>query len=71
MIGPAGQAGQLREDELPAIRVMVPAAADRRRFRDDLALDDVGFDSRRTAMLVWHDRYPIGRGYPIGGWARS
>src|SRR6202035_4274270 len=51
---------------LPAIRVIVPAAAGGHRFGDDLDLDDVGFDDRRTPMLIWHDRYPIGRGWRSG-----
>jgi hypothetical protein len=66
MISPAGEIGHLRDDELPAIRVIVPAASGARRFGDDLDLDDVGFDGRLTPMLIWHDRYPIGRGWRSG-----
>ena len=27
---------------------------------------DVTFDDNRTAMLVWHERYPVGRGSRSG-----
>ena len=66
MTPPAGEIGQLRNEELPAIRVIVPPDTRGRLFADDLDPGDVVFDRRLTAMLVWHERYPIGRGWRSG-----
>ncbi len=66
MVNPAGDAGQLRDEELPAIRVIVPAAREGRWFPGDLDLDGVSFDGNLTPMLIWHDRYPLGRGWRSG-----
>lgn len=66
----AGEIGQLRDEELPAIRVIVPPDARGRLFADDLDPGAVVFDGRLTAMLVWHERYPIGRGWR-SGWVLS
>ncbi len=63
MADPAGEIGQLRDEELPAVRVIVPADPGGRTFDDDLAPGDVIFDGNRTPMLVWHERYPA------GGWS--
>ena len=41
-----------------------------RTFPDDLDPGDVVFDRKLTAMLVWHERYPIGRGWR-SGWVLS
>jgi hypothetical protein len=70
MTSPAGEIGQLRDDELPAIRVIVPPDTEGRLFADDLDPGDVVFDGKLTAMLVWHERYPIGRGWR-SGWVLS
>jgi hypothetical protein len=67
---PAGEIGQLRAEELPAIRVIVPADPDGRLFSDDLGPGDVVFDGKLTPMLVWHERYPLGRGWR-SGWVLS
>ena len=66
MANPAGEIGQLRDEELPAVRVIVPADPGGRTFDDDLAPGDVTFDGNRTPMLVWHERYPVGRGSRSG-----
>ena len=34
--------------------------------RDDLAPGDLVFDGKRTPMLVWHEHYPVGRGWRSG-----
>jgi hypothetical protein len=39
-------------------------------FDDDLDPGDVVFDGNRTPMLVWHERYPVGRG-SRSGWVLS
>ena|SRR5581483_4040094 len=70
MTPPAGEIGQLRNEDLPAIRVIVPPDTRRRLFADDLDPGDVVFDGQLTAMLVWHERYPIGRGWR-SGWVLS
>jgi len=70
MTPPAGEIGQLRDDELPVIRVIVPADPAGRVFPDDLDPGDVVFDHRLTPMLVWHERYPLGRGWR-SGWVLS
>jgi hypothetical protein len=67
---PAGEIGQLRDEELPAVRVIVPADPGGRLFSDDLGPGDVVFDGKRTPMLVWHERYPLGRGWRKG-WVLS
>jgi hypothetical protein len=66
----AGQIGHLRDEELPALRVIVPPDPGGRVFEDDLDPGDVAFDGNRTAMLIWHDRYPLGRGWR-SGWVLS
>jgi hypothetical protein len=70
MAEPTGQIGQLREDERPAVRVIVPPDPDGRVFEDDLDPRDLVFDGNLTPMLVWHERYPIGRGWRKG-WVLS
>jgi hypothetical protein len=67
---PAGEIGQLRDEGLPAIRVIVPPDPEGRLFQDDLDHGDVVFDSNLTPMLVWHERYPVGRGWRTG-WVLS
>src|SRR5579864_1806387 len=57
---PTGKIGQLREEELPVVRV----------FEDDLDPGDLVFDGKLTPMLVWHERYPVGRGWR-SGWVLS
>ena len=66
MAQPAGEIGHVRDDELPAVRVIVPPDPGGRLFADDLGADDVVFDTSLTPMLVWHERYPIGRGWRSG-----
>jgi hypothetical protein len=66
MVKPAGEIGHLRDEDLPAIRVIVRPDLGSRAFPDDLDPDDVVFDGRRTAMLIWHDHYPVGRGWRSG-----
>jgi hypothetical protein len=66
MSKPAGEIGQLRDEELPAVRVIVPPDRSGRVFEDDLDPADVVFDGNRTAMLVWYERYPLGRGWRSG-----
>ena len=70
MANPTGEIGQLRDEELPAVRVIVPADPSGRVFDDDLGPGDVTFDGNRTPMLVWHERYPVGRGWR-SGWVLS
>jgi hypothetical protein len=70
MSTPAGDIGQLRDEELPAIRVVVPPDPGGRLFSDDLDPDDVVFDGNLTPMLIWHERYPVGRGWR-SGWVLS
>jgi len=70
MANPAGEIGQLREEELPVVRVIVPPDPGGRVFPDDLDPGDLVFDARRTPMLVWHERYPVGRGWR-SGWVLS
>ena len=66
----AGEIGHLRDEELPAVRVIVPPDLSGRVFEDDLDPGDVVFDGNRTAMLIWHERYPLGRGWR-SGWVLS
>jgi hypothetical protein len=70
MADPAGEIGRLRDEQLPAVRVIVPPDPGGRVFDDDLAPGDVVFDGSRTPMLVWHERYPVGRG-TRSGWVLS
>jgi hypothetical protein len=63
---PAGEIGQLRDEGLPAVRVIVPPDLSGRLFQDDLDPGDVVFDRHLTPMLVWHERYPVGRGWRTG-----
>jgi hypothetical protein len=67
---PAGEIGQLREEELPVVRVIVPPDPGGRLFEDDLDPGDLVFDGNLTPMLVWHERYPVGRGWR-SGWVLS
>src|SRR5260370_7757036 len=62
MSKPAGEIGHLRDEELPAVRVIVPPDLSGRVFEDDLHPGDVVFAGNRTAMLIWHERYPLGPG---------
>ena len=66
----AGEIGQLRDEGLPAIRVIVPPDHSGRLFPDDLDPGDVIFDGKLTPMLIWHERYPVGRGWR-SGWVLS
>lgn len=66
----AGEIGQLRDEALPAIRVVVPPDPSARRFQDDLDPGDVVFDGNLTPMLIWYERYPVGRGWRTG-WVLS
>jgi hypothetical protein len=70
MTNPTGEIGQLREEELPVVRVIVPPDPSGRVFVDDLDPGDLVFDGKLTPMLVWHERYPIGRGWR-SGWVLS
>jgi hypothetical protein len=67
---PTGEIGWLREEELPVVRVIVPPDPSGRVFEDDLDPGDLVFDSKLTPMLVWHERYPVGRG-SRSGWVLS
>jgi hypothetical protein len=66
MAHPTGEIGQLRDEELPAVRVIVPPDPSGRVFEDDLDPADLVFDGKLTPMLVWHERYPVGRGWRSG-----
>ena len=66
MASPTGEIGQLRDEELPAVRVIVPPDPSGRVFEDDLDPADLVFDGKLTPMLVWHERYPVGRGWRSG-----
>ena len=66
MINPSGEIGQLRDEELPAIRVIVLLALGGRMFQDDFDLGDVESGGSLMPMLIWHDRYPVGRGWRSG-----
>ena len=66
MANPAGEIGQLRDEELPAIRVIVPPNRSGRLFADDLYPGDVVFDGNLTPMLIWYERYRVGRGWRSG-----
>jgi hypothetical protein len=70
MANPTGEIGRLRDEALPAVRVIVPPDPGGRVFDDDLDPVDVVFDGNRTPMLVWHERYPVGRG-SRSGWVLS
>jgi hypothetical protein len=70
MANPTGEIGQLREEELPVVRVIVPPDLSGRVFEDDLDPGDLVFDGKLTPMLVWHERYPVGRGWR-SGWVLS
>jgi hypothetical protein len=67
---PTGEIGQLRDEALPVVRVIVPPDRSGRMFEDDLDLSDLAFDGKLTPMLVWHERYPVGRGWR-SGWVLS
>jgi hypothetical protein len=67
---PAGEIGKLREEELPVIRVIVPPDPRSRVFEDDLDSAGLVFDGKLTPMLVWHEYYPVGRGWR-SGWVLS
>jgi hypothetical protein len=66
MANPPGEIGQVRDEELPAVRVIVPPDPGSRLFEDDLDPGDLVFDGKLTPMLVWHERYPVGRGWRSG-----
>ncbi len=70
MPNPPGEIGHVRDEELPAIRVIVPPDPSGRLFADDLDPGDVVFDASLMPMLVWHERYPVGRGWR-SGWVLS
>lgn len=67
---PTGEIGQLRDEALPVVRVIVPPDRSGRVFEDDLDPGDLVFDGKLTPMLVWHEHYPIGRGWR-SGWVLS
>ena len=52
MSKPRGEIGHLRDEELPAVRVIVPPDLSGRVFEDDLDPGDVVFDRNLTAMLI-------------------
>jgi hypothetical protein len=66
MAKPTGEIGRLRDEDLPAIRVIVPPDVGSRAFQDDLEQGEIVFDDRATPMLVWHDHYRLGRGWRSG-----
>jgi hypothetical protein len=66
MAKPSGEIGQLRDEDLPVIRVIVRPDVGSRAFSDDPDRDDLVFDRRLTPMLVWHDHYRLGRGWRSG-----
>jgi hypothetical protein len=70
MANPTGEIGQLRDEALPVVRVIVPPDRSGQVFEDDLDPTDLVFDRKLTPMLVWHERYPIGRGWR-SGWVLS
>jgi hypothetical protein len=70
MHDPAGEIGRLREEELPVVRVIVLPDPRGRVFEDDLDPAGLVFDGKLTPMLVWHERYPVGRGWR-SGWVLS
>jgi len=70
MTNATGEIGQLREEELPVVRVIVLPDPSGRVFEDDLDSGDLVFDGMLTPMLVWHEHYPIGRGWR-SGWVLS
>jgi hypothetical protein len=70
MANPTGEIGRLRDEELPAVRVIVPPDPSGRVFSDDLGPGDIVFDGNRTPMLVWRERHPVGRG-SRSGWVLS
>jgi hypothetical protein len=70
MPNPAGEIGKLREEELPVVRVIVLPDPRSRVFEDDLDPAGLVFDSKLTPMLVWHEHYPVGRGWR-SGWVLS
>lgn len=70
MANPAGEIGQLRDEELPVVRVIVRPDPSGRVFEDEPEPGDLAFDGKLTPMLVWHERYPIGRGWR-SGWVLS
>jgi len=48
MANPEGEIGQLREEELPVVRVIVPPDLSGRVFEDDLDPGDLVFDGKLT-----------------------
>jgi hypothetical protein len=70
MTDPGGEIGVLREEELPVVRVIVLPDPRGRVFEDDLDPADLVFDGKLTPMLVWHEHYPVGRGWR-SGWVLS
>ena len=49
MANPTGEIGRLREEELPAVRVIVPPDPGGRMFEDDLGPGDLG----RVSKVSW------------------
>ncbi len=66
----AGEIGQLLDEELPVVRVIVPHDLSGPVFEDDLDPGALIFDGKLTPMLIWHERYPVGRGWR-SGWVLS
>ena len=52
MANPTGEIGQLRDEELPVVRVIVPPDLRGPVFEDDLDPGDLVSDGKRTPMLV-------------------
>ena len=52
--------------EIGQLRVIVRPDPSGRVFEDDLDPGDLGFDGKLTPMLVWHEHYPVGRGWRSG-----
>jgi hypothetical protein len=66
MANQPGELGQLRDEQRPVVRVIVPPDPGGRVFEDEMDPGDLVFDGQRTPMLVWHERYPVGRGWRSG-----
>ncbi len=58
MANPTGKIGQLRDEELPVVRVIVPPDPSGRVFEDDLDPGDLVFDGKLTPMPSRHAQIP-------------
>ena len=70
MANPDGEIGQLREEELPVVRVIVLLILSGRVFADDLDPGDLVFDGKLTPMLGLAPALP-GRPRWRSGWVLS